>query len=170
MCFHLDLKPTDSVPYPPTSPPEGEGGSSSGSVLSLFAAADEMSGDWSEFVSTVLWDSDVVDGEFYGVGGAVLLVDAVILRPEMRGYGLGPLLLAETLAVMSRGCADAFLMSVPIVGDHTEEERARIGRKLERTWERAGFCKYRDGYMALDLGARHHLDCLGALRREFDIH
>lgn len=88
--------------------------------------------------------------------GDVLILDRLVLKPEVRGHDFGVLIAAQMVHALGRGCAVVIRRAGP-VDQHVaerdlpeEEKRARRAR-LAELWQRVGLTHLVDGYLLGDL-------------------
>jgi hypothetical protein len=99
-----------------------------------------------------------LDEQLEPVGSRILILHAVILAPEWRGFGLGALLAGTAIRKLSGGARAAVCYPAPLSGQ-TEagpEERSDADwdsavAALQQAWARLGFAHFRDGVHILDL-------------------
>ena len=106
---------------------------------------DALSADAASFAA--MFDGGRLDEslDLEGLDG-VVIVDRVHVEAEMRGRGLGPLLVAEALHRLGRDCAAAACDDSPL-GTSDCADRSAI-RRMIRDF---GFGEWRDGLWILDL-------------------
>ncbi|PWJ48444.1 hypothetical protein SAMN06264364_1308 [Quadrisphaera granulorum] len=119
----------------------------------LVNAADEMHGDLVTVVEAVVTELDALDDRPDSpvedvIGGTILVVNEMRLEPKWRGFGLGPLLLAEVIESLRAGVdvVACYPMPLPDRGDainalpHGGEGLRRKGQaSLQWTWRQVGF-------------------------------
>lgn len=101
---------------------------------SAYAAFDAYSGS-TETVAAATVDHWAENSRF-------VIVDEVIVEPEYRGHGLGPMLVAEALTKLGIHRMPALVMLESGSFDHetmTPEEETAAAETISRAWARAGF-------------------------------
>jgi GNAT superfamily N-acetyltransferase len=136
-------------------------------------AMDSYIGDVASIGETVL---DVASGEWapdfeaalaHPVGD-LLVMDRVVLEPDWRGFGLGPILAGSAIRRLSAGCVAVVCEPGSADGrEMTEAQHQAARRKLAAVWAQIGFNPFRDGIYYLDCHLQDPLDLLAARRDEF---
>lgn len=110
-------------------------------------ALGALSADAAVFVN--LFDGDALDESVDAEGFAgLVIVDRVEVIDAMRRRGLGPLLVAEALQRIGRGCALAACSDSPLGDDEAVSADRDSVRRMIRDF---GFTEWRDGIWTLDL-------------------
>ncbi|MFI0813429.1 hypothetical protein [Streptomyces echinatus] len=100
--------------------------------------------------------------------GDLLVMDRVILEPEWRGAGLGPVLAGSAIRRLSQGCTAVACEPGSADGrEMTEEQHRQAAAKLARVWSTIGFEPFQDGVHVLDCHLQRPLDLLTARQEEF---
>ncbi|WP_330342682.1 hypothetical protein [Streptomyces sp. NBC_00557] len=138
-----------------------------------FQAMDAYTGDVSRIGERLL---DVACGEYAPAFeealahpvGDLLVMDRVILEPEWRGAGLGPVLAGAAIRRLSQDCA-AVACEPGSADDRemTEEQHRQAAVKLGQLWSTIGFQPFQDGVHFLDCHLQHPHDLLAARQQEF---
>jgi GNAT superfamily N-acetyltransferase len=139
-------------------------------------AADAESGDLESIVSTVLDPrtghyTDAFDEAIECPVGDLLILDRVFLDKPWRGFGLGPILAAETIRRLSGGCcavaAEPGMAEWPDNQEEVSESyRQQARRKIAALWESIGFTPFRNGVYLLDPALRQPGELLTQKRNE----
>lgn len=110
-------------------------------------ALEALSADAAEFVD--LFDGDELDESVDAEGFAgLVIVDRVEVIDAMRRRGLGPLLVAEALQRIGRGCALVACSDSPLGDDEAGAADVESIRRMVRDF---GFIEWREGIWTLDL-------------------
>jgi GNAT superfamily N-acetyltransferase len=138
-----------------------------------FEAMDAYTGDVSRIGETLL---DVGRCEYAPAFekalahpvGDLLVMDRVILEPEWRGAGLGPVLAGAAVRRLSQDCVAVACEPASADGrEMTEEEHRQAAAKLGRLWSTIGFEPFQDGVHFLDCHLQRPQDLLSARQQEF---
>lgn len=136
-------------------------------------AMDDYSGDVARIGESVL---DVAEGEWskefeqalaHPVGD-LLIMDRVVLEPDWRGFGLGPVLAASAIRRLSNDCVAVVCEPGSADGrELTDADHEVARRKLAEVWARCGFVPFRDGIHVLDCHLQRPQDLLTERMEEF---
>ncbi|MEU5416691.1 hypothetical protein [Streptomyces clavifer] len=130
-----------------------------------FHAMDSYTGDVSRIGERVL---DVARGGFAHPVGDLLVMDRVILEPEWRGFGLGPVLAGAAIRRLSPDCTAVLCEPGSADGRKmTEEQHHEAAAKLARMWSTIGFEPFQHGVHLLDCHLQRPLDLLAERQQEF---
>ncbi|MEU5476786.1 hypothetical protein [Streptomyces mirabilis] len=138
-----------------------------------FEAMDSHSQDLCRIGETVL---DVASGQWHPAcedvlahpAGDLLVMDRVILEPDWRGLGLGPVLAGAAIRRLSNGCAAVACEPGSADGrEMTEDQHREAAAKLGRVWSTIGFEPFRDGVYLLDCHLQRPQDLLTERQQEF---
>ncbi|MFI6283024.1 hypothetical protein [Streptomyces sp. NPDC050988] len=138
-----------------------------------FEAMDSYTGDVSRIGETVLnvgtgeWDAAFEEALAHPVGD-LLVMDRVILEPEWRGFGLGPVLAGAAIRRLSQECVAVACEPGSADGRQlTETQHREAAAKLAGTWSRIGFEPFADGVHILDCHLQRPHDLMAERRSEF---
>ncbi|MGW4823221.1 hypothetical protein ACWEP4_30680 [Streptomyces sp. NPDC004227] len=138
-----------------------------------FEAMDSYTADLSRIGETVLdvgtgeWDPAFEEALAHPVGD-LLVMDRVILEPEWRGLGLGPVLAGTAIRRLSQDCVAVACEPGSADGrELTEAQHREAAAKLAGTWSRIGFEPFADGVHILDCHLQQPHDLLAERKREF---
>ncbi|WP_251021936.1 hypothetical protein [Streptomyces sp. ISL-98] len=113
-----------------------------------FEAMDSYTGDVARIGEVVLdvgaggWEPAFEAALAHPVGD-LLVMDRVILEPEWRGHGLGPVLAGAAIRRLSQGCVAVACEPGSADGRELSEDQHRDAAvKLGRVWERIGFVPF----------------------------
>ncbi len=138
-----------------------------------FEAMDAYTGDVSRIGETLL---DVGRSEYAPAFeealahpvGDLLVMDRVILEPEWRGAGLGPVLSGTAIRRLSQDCTAVACEPASADGrEMTHEQHRQAAAKLGQLWSTIGFEPFQDGVHILDCHLQRTEDLLIACQQEF---
>ncbi|MBN1171302.1 MAG: hypothetical protein JXA67_03930 [Micromonosporaceae bacterium] len=114
-----------------------------------------------------------LDESLEPVGSRILVVDLVRLEPAWRGFGIGALLTASAIKILSGGVRAVICYPAPLPVDEPGAPAAGAGPQRKQAIQalgtvasRIGFGPFRDGVWALDLSLVTFEECLEGLRAE----
>ena len=140
----------------------------------LWSDLDAQEADLEIIASAVLVPST---GEFRedlpieALGSGLIIAKTARVVPEWRGFGLGPLLVAEAITLLGDGCDIAACHPAPLVaGAKTPATRTSAVAKLQQLWSTLGFEQIPDSEVfVLDLTLRTLGAARGRLLRHFGL-
>jgi hypothetical protein len=110
------------------------------------------------------------------IGDRILVVDRVELEPEWRGFGIGALLTASAIKMLSGGVRAVTCYPAPTSDPDTPASRGQSTQRqkavqaLGKVCARIGFEQFRGGVWILDLNLVTFENCLARLRAEAQRH
>jgi GNAT superfamily N-acetyltransferase len=138
-----------------------------------FDAMDSYTGDVARIGEVVL---DVAEGEWdpafekalaHPVGD-LLVMDRVILEPQWRGFGLGPVLAGAAIQRMSNHCVAVVCEPGSADGrEMTQAQHQEAAVKLSRVWSRIGFEPFQHDVHVLDCHLQRPVDLIAERQGEF---
>ncbi|MFD9484096.1 hypothetical protein [Streptomyces sp. NPDC059991] len=141
-----------------------------------FEAMDSYTGDTAGIGEVVLdigrgqWAAEFEAALAHPVGD-LLVMDRVILQPEWRGFGLGPVLAGSAVQRLSNDCVAVVCEPGSADGrELTEDQHTETKAKLAGVWAKIGFTPFQDGVHVLDCHLQRPLDLMAERQREFRAH
>lgn len=131
-------------------------------------ALDAVSQDLANFV--IFYGDDGYlhpDLEIEALSEGMVVADRVLVEPRYRGYGLGPLLLAEALSILGVGYGIAVCEPAPFELAADPAVRAPELRRLRALWSRFGFQEWKQGLYYLDLSSMGLIETRDELHKRF---